>query len=154
MTLSVAIKGEKELQRDMKKISDSLVINKILFNVGAEVKRTISNDTDRGVDYNGKPFVGYEESTKQHRKDRGRQTGHVDLQDRRHMLNDIDIKTNVSRGTTTVGFKSNTERRKAFFHTETGVGNDKTKREFFGIGAKLQKSVVDLYDKYLGQVFR
>ena len=94
----------------------------------------------------------YTKATKKARKDRGRQTGFVDLTDTGKMFRSLDFKQSGFKNTL---FFSNIERAKiAAQHDFFGVGKRKTKRPFFAIGIdeeeKLKNEFANFYFSSVG----
>jgi len=150
----MAVKGSKALSKDLKRISKGLTQPKLLTRIGFSALKGIRVRTARGKDYRGKEFKPYEDITKVLRKRRGRQTSRVDLEDRRHMLNDMSVKTIPSKDLTKIVFNRRTERDKAFKHNEVGVGRKKTKREFFALGKRLEDGIFKQYEKAIERLIK
>tara|TARA_Y100000114_G_scaffold130855_1_gene128826 strand:- start:10 stop:474 length:465 start_codon:yes stop_codon:yes gene_type:complete len=94
----------------------------------------------------------YTKATKKLRKDKGRQTGFVDLTDSGKMFRSLDFKQTGLKNTL---FFSNIERAKiAAQHDFFGVGKRKTKRPFFAIGEdeeeKLKNEFASFYFSQVG----
>ena len=88
----------------------------------------------------------YAKSTKKDRKDRGRQTGFVDLTDTGKMFRSLDFKQSGFKNTL---FFSNIERAKiAAQHDFFGVGKRKTKRPFFSIGNDEEEKLKNEFAKF------
>ena len=88
----------------------------------------------------------YAKSTKKDRKDRGRQTGFVDLTDTGKMFRSLDFKQSGFKNTL---FFSNIERAKiAAQHDFFGVGKRKTKRPFFSIGSDEEEKLNNEFAKF------
>jgi len=150
----MAVKGSKALSKDLKRISKGLTKPELLLKVGLSARQAILVRTNRGKDFRGKEFTPYEEVTKVLRKRRGRQTSRVDLQDRRHMLNSIQVKTEKAKDSVRLFFSRRTERDKAFKHNEVGVGRKKTKREFFALGKRLENGIFKQYGKAIERLIK
>jgi len=92
----------------------------------------ITDRTTKGRDRRGRPFRPYSKKTAELRRKRGRQTDHVDLTDKGHMLAAMTVKP-LGRGRAEVTFANATEARKAAGHQ---FGKRRLpKREFFGLSA-------------------
>ena len=93
----------------------------------------------------------YAKATIKSRRDRGRQTGKVDLTDTGKMFRSLDFKQSGLKNTL---FFSNMERAKiAAQHDFFGVGKRKTIRPFFSIGEDEEEKLKDEFAKfYFSQV--
>jgi hypothetical protein len=150
----MAVKGSKELDAELKRISKGLTAPKLLTKIGLTARADILVRTNKGEDYRGKRFTPYTEYTKSLRRRRGRQVDHVDLQDNRHMLNNMQVKIDARRSITKLVFTRRTEREKAFKHNEVGVGRKQTKREFFSLGKKLENKLFKQYEKEIDRLLK
>jgi hypothetical protein len=150
----MAIKGAKALSKDLKRISKGLTTDRLLLKIGLSARKGILVRTDRGKDYRGKDFTPYEDVTKVLRKRRGRQTSRVDLQFERHMLNNIQVKSEKAKNSVRLFFSRRTERDKAFKHNEVGVGRKQTKREFFALGKRLEDGIFKQYEKEIDRLIK
>jgi hypothetical protein len=117
-----------------------------LEQAGVNLKTAILERTDRGLDMNRKPFIGYSPSYVA-LKGKSR----VDLQDTNMMLQSIDSRV-VSKNKAQVYFRSGREAMKAFWH-QTGQGK-LPKRKFFGFDKKLEKVIQRNYENLLKQQIR
>tara|TARA_Y100000592_G_scaffold20199_1_gene30980 strand:- start:107 stop:571 length:465 start_codon:yes stop_codon:yes gene_type:complete len=94
----------------------------------------ITKRTQSGKLPDGGSFIPYSQNTIKLRKEKGRQTGHVDLTDTGKMFRSLDFRQKGFKNTLLF---TNKEREKiAFRHDVLGVGKKKTKRPFFAIGDK------------------
>lgn len=90
-----------------------------------------------GKDIHGRRFRGYARATKESRRERGRQTSHVDLVDTGKMLGSMTYRTRG--GKAEIYFGTAAENDKAAGH-QFGLGR-LPKREFFGLTKDEQKQV-------------
>lgn len=148
------VKGDKALIKELNRIKKGLTADDLLTKIGFTAKAEILTRTDDGKDYRDKRFKGYEDSTKEHRKRRGRGVDKVDLQDQRHMLNNIQVKIESLKNIVKLVFGRKTERDKAFYHNETGVGRKNTIREFFALGNKLERKIFKQYEKEIDRLIK
>jgi hypothetical protein len=150
----MAVKGSKELDAELKRISKGLTASKLLTKIGLTARAGILTRTDKGFDYRGRQFAKYEPITKQIRRSKERQIHKVNLQDNRHMLNNMQVKIDARRSITKLVFTRRTEREKAFKHNEVGVGRKQTKREFFSLGKKLENKLFKQYEKEIDRLLK
>ena len=106
----------------------------------------ITKRTQKGKLPDGGKMRSYAESTKRDRKNRGRQTGFVDLTDTGKMFRSLDYR---KRGFKNTLLFTNMERAKiASFHDSFGVGKKKVKRPFFAIGNREEPKIVNEFSKF------
>ena len=99
----------------------------------------ITKRTQKGRLPDGGKMRSYAESTKRDRKNRGRQTGFVDLTDTGKMFRSLDYR---KRGFKNTLMFANKEREKiASYHDSLGVGRRKITRPFFSIGDREEDKI-------------
>lgn len=148
------VKGLKELQNDLARISKGLIDKKLLTNIGFLARLRILQRTNKGLDYKHRAFKPYSTQYKDFRKEKGRQVSRVDLQFSRRMLQNITVKTQEARDLVKLVFTRGEERQKAFYHTEVGVGKSQVKREFFSLSKKDEKEIDGMIDKHIKDILK
>ena len=132
-------KQRKAIQTSLNRVSNMAIL-------------MITKRTQKGRLPDGGKMLPYAQSTKKDRKNRGRQTGFVDLTDTGKMFRSLDYR---KRGFKNTLMFANKEREKiASFQNSFGVGKRKVKRPFFAIGIKEEPKIIDefknFYFKQLG----
>jgi len=126
-------KQKKTIQKSLNRVSNMAVL-------------MITKRTQSGRLPDGGKMIPYAQSTKEDRKKRGRQVGHVDLTDSGKMFRSLDFKKKGLRNTL---FFANKEREKiAFRHDFFGVGKRKVKRPFFAIGRTEEEKIVQEFNRF------
>ena len=105
----------------------------------------ITKRTQKGRLPDGGKMLPYAKSTKRDRKNRGRQTGFVDLTDTGKMFRSLDYR---KRGLKNTLMFANKEKKIASFHDSFGVGKRKIKRPFFAIGIKEEPKIVNEFSSF------
>ena len=137
-----------EVKNLLKNISrkQKAVITKSLNRVSNMAVLMITKRTQSGKLPDGGNMRAYASSTVRSRKERGRQTGFVDLTDTGKMFRSLDFKTGGLKSTL---FFSNKEREKiASYHDTFGVGKRKIKRPFFAIGNKEEDKIIKEFSNF------
>ena len=137
-----------EVRNFLKKLSQKQkkTIQKSLNRVSNMAVLMITKRTQSGRLPDGGKMRSYAESTKRDRKNRGRQTGFVDLTDTGKMFRSLDYR---KRGFKNTLLFTNMERAKiASFHDSFGVGKKKVKRPFFAIGNREEPKIVNEFSKF------
>ena len=125
-------KQRKAIQKSLNRVSNMAIL-------------MITKRTQKGRLPDGGKMLPYAKSTKRDRKNRGRQTGFVDLTDTGKMFRSLDYR---KRGFKNTLMFANKEREKiASFHDSFGVGKRKVKRPFFAIGRKEEDTIIDEFSK-------
>jgi len=130
-----------EVEKLLKKFTSKqkAVISKGLKRVSNMAVLMITTRTQRGKLPDGGNMRPYAKGTVSSRRDKGRQTGFVDLTDTGKMFRSLDFR---SLGLKSTLFFSNKERAKiASFHDTFGVGRRRIKRPFFSIGDKEEQKI-------------
>jgi hypothetical protein len=121
MLKGISRKQNKAIRTSLNRVSNMAVL-------------MITKRTQSGKLPDGGSFIAYTKNTVKLRKEKGRQTGHVDLTDTGKMFRSLDFRQKGFKNTLLF---TNKEREKiAFRHDVLGVGKRKTKRPFFAIGDK------------------
>ena len=137
-----------EVKNLLKNISrkQKAVITKSLNRVSNMAVLMITKRTQSGKLPDGGNMRAYASSTVRSRKERGRQTGFVDLTDTGKMFRSLDFKTGGLKSTL---FFANKEREKiASYHDTFGVGKRKIKRPFFAIGNKEEDKIIKEFQNF------
>ena len=137
-----------EVKNLLKNISrkQKAVITKSLNRVSNMAVLMITKRTQSGKLPDGGNMRAYASSTVRSRKERGRQTGFVDLTDSGNMFRSLDFKTGGLKSTL---FFANKEREKiASYHDTFGVGKRKIKRPFFAIGNKEEDKIIKEFQNF------
>ena len=137
-----------EVKNLLKNISrkQKAVITKSLNRVSNMAVLMITKRTQSGKLPDGGNMRAYASSTVRSRKERGRQTGFVDLTDTGKMFRSLDFKTGGLKSTL---FFANKEREKiASYHDTFGVGKRKIKRPFFSIGNKEEDKIIKEFQNF------
>ena len=137
-----------EVTNLLKKITrkQKAVITKSLNRVSNMAVLMITKRTQSGKLPDGGNMRAYASSTVRSRKERGRQTGFVDLTDTGKMFRSLDFKTGGLKSTL---FFANKEREKiASYHDTFGVGKRKIKRPFFAIGNKEEDKIIKEFNNF------
>ena len=137
-----------EVKNLLKNISrkQKAVITKSLNRVSNMAVLMITKRTQGGKLPDGGNMRAYASSTVRSRKERGRQTGFVDLTDTGKMFRSLDFKTGGLKSTL---FFANKEREKiASYHDTFGVGKRKIKRPFFAIGNKEEDKIIKEFQNF------
>ena len=137
-----------EVKNLLKNISrkQKAVITKSLNRVSNMAVLMITKRTQSGKLPDGGNMRAYASSTVRSRKERGRQTGFVDLTDSGKMFRSLDFKTGGLKSTL---FFANKEREKiASYHDTFGVGKRKIKRPFFAIGNKEEDKIIKEFQNF------
>ena len=137
-----------EVKNLLKNISrkQKTVITKSLNRVSNMAVLMITKRTQSGKLPDGGNMRAYASSTVRSRKERGRQTGFVDLTDTGKMFRSLDFKTGGLKSTL---FFANKEREKiASYHDTFGVGKRKIKRPFFAIGNKEEDKIIKEFQNF------
>lgn len=113
-----------------------------------EAMRMIKKRTISGKDRHGRRFRPYAQATVQDRKERGRQTAHVDLVDKGHMLAAMIVRRR-GKNSAEITFANAQEMEKALGH-QKGVGR-LPKREFFGLGKEERKAIAKVIRNAVGK---
>ena len=120
-------------------------ITTALNNVSNMAVFMITKRTQSGKLPDNQRMEPYAKSTKRDRKNRGRQTGFVDLTDSGKMFRSLDFRQIGYKNTL---FFANKEREKiASFHDTFGVGKKKVRRPFFAIGKKEEDKIKEEFSK-------
>ena len=137
-----------EITNFLKKLSSKqkTVISKGLKRVSNMAILMITKRTQAGKLPDGGKMRGYAKGTVRSRKNRGRQTGFVDLTDTGKMFRSLDFRTGGLKSTLLF---TNMERAKiASFHDSLGVGKRKITRPFFSIGDKEEDKIKDDFSRF------
>ena len=146
MSVEVKVKGLDGLRKRLKNMSNDLIDPKVLSALTQEIKKDILVRTDKGVDFKGKKFDNYSDSYKKFRAKKGRGSS-PDLQFTKRMLGNMTTKVGKDRGK--IFFSRAEEAKKAYFHTEKGVGKSRVKREFFRLSKENIRFVKDRLNKHI-----
>ena len=139
-----AIEVLNEIKRITKKKKSA--IQKTLKRVSNMAVFMITKRTQSGKLPDGGKMRSYAKGTVRSRKNRGRQTGFVDLTDTGKMFRSLDFKTGGFKSTL---FFSNMERAKiASYHDTFGVGRKRIKRPFFAIGRTEETKIKAEFSKF------
>ena len=129
----ISRKQRKAIQTSLNRVSNMAIL-------------MITKRTQKGRLPDGGKMLPYAQSTKKDRKNRGRQTGFVDLTDTGKMFRSLDFR---KRGFKNTLMFANKEREKiASFHDSFGVGKKKVKRPFFAIGRKEEEQIKEEFSKF------
>lgn len=139
-----AIEVLNEIKRITKKKKSA--IQKTLKRVSNMAVFMITKRTQSGKLPDGGKMRPYAKKTVEQRRERGRQTGFVDLTDTGKMFRSLDFRTGGFKSTL---FFANKEREKIAFRLDTlGVGRRKVKRPFFAIGRTEERKIKAEFSKF------
>ena len=156
MAVDLNIKtNSKQVQRKFKRFQSVLprVIDKGLKQAGFQLLDIIRTKTQKGIDFNDRPFEAYSDSYRKQLQREGKPLK-VDLFYSGRMLGSLTPSGRTIRKTgrhkVTVGFSNAQMRQRALFNQ---VLNE-PKREFFGFNKRTEKIIQSTFNKFMKKEFR
>tara|TARA_A100001201_G_scaffold128411_1_gene113401 strand:+ start:126 stop:608 length:483 start_codon:yes stop_codon:yes gene_type:complete len=156
MALNVKIKtNSKALEKRYQRLQHKFprLIDKGVLQAGFQLLDIIRTKTQKGIDFNDRPFEAYSDSYRKQLQREGKPLK-VDLFYSGRMLGSLTPSGRTIRKTgrhkVTVGFSNAQMRQRALFNQ---VLNE-PKREFFGFNKRTEKIIQSTFNKFMKKEFR
>lgn len=155
MAVALQIKtNAKELSQKFKRIESILprLINKGLLQAGFQLLQIIITKTQKGIDFNDKPFAPYSQGYLKKLQDENRPTN-VDLLYSGRMLGSLTPDSTVKprgKNIVTLAFNNSDMRDRALFNQVLS----KKKREFFGFNERTKRIIQRSFNLFMQKEFR
>jgi len=146
--------NQKKVSKNYKKFQSVLsrVIDKGVKQAGFQLLDIVRTKTQKGKDFNDRPFAQYSQSYLKQLNREGKSTN-VDLFNTGRMLGSLTPNSTVKKTgkhKVTLGFSNSQMRKRALFNQ---VLNE-TKREFFGFNNRTEKIISKQFNRFVEKELR